>query len=168
MSQVSLNHTLFTEAKDRTILITGAAHGIGLATTKLLNEKGANVVLADLSQFRIEAEETIITQLAHPDRAAFFPANIVNWTELTECFEATIARFGGLDIIVAYAGIMESRPVLDLEDVDEDGKLLESYEAGRVIDVNLKGTFNSIFLPSNSQSYQFPSGGSYYAKPLQG
>ena len=147
MAQVELNQSLFAEAKDKTVLITGAARGIGAATATLFNAKGANVILADLSQFRTEAEEVIRTQLAHPDRAAFFPANIVDWTELTECFEKTIARFGGLDIAVANAGIMESRPVLDLDAVDGDGRLLESEEAGRVIDVNLKGTLNSIFCP---------------------
>jgi NAD(P)-dependent dehydrogenase (short-subunit alcohol dehydrogenase family) len=144
MSQVNLNQTLYASAKDKTILITGAARGIGAATAKLLNAKGANVVLADLSQFRTEAEEVINTQLAYPDRAAFFPANIVNWAELTGCFETTIARFGGLDIVVANAGIMESRPVFDLEDVDEHGRLNEAVEGARVIDVNLKGTLNSI------------------------
>ncbi|KAJ5757721.1 Short-chain dehydrogenase/reductase SDR [Penicillium nucicola] len=143
MSQVNLNHALFAEAKNKTILITGAAHGIGLATAKLVNEKGANVILADLSQFRTEAEEAINTQLAHPDRAVFFPANIVDWTELTDCFENSIARFGGLDVVVANAGIMESRPVLNVEDVDENGRLLDDHEAGRVIDVNLKGTLNT-------------------------
>jgi NAD(P)-dependent dehydrogenase (short-subunit alcohol dehydrogenase family) len=141
MAQVNLDHTLFSQSTGKTVLITGAARGIGAATTRLFNDHGANVIIADLTQLQDSAEEVIKT-LTHPTRAMFFPANIVNWAELTACFEEAIAKFGGLDIVIANAGIMESQPVLDLA-VDENGRLLENEEAGRVIDVNLKGTLNS-------------------------
>lgn len=74
----------------------------------------------------------------------FVPGDIVDWAQLTSCFKAAIERFGGIDVVVANAGIMESSPVLDMNFVDENGDLKESAEAGRVIDVNLKGTLNSM------------------------
>jgi NAD(P)-dependent dehydrogenase (short-subunit alcohol dehydrogenase family) len=144
MAQVNLDQTLLSQSTDKTVLITGAARGIGAATARLFNDHRANVILADLTHLKIAAEEVIQT-LAHPDRAVFFPANIVNWSELTACFEDAITKFGGVDIVIANAGIMESHPVLDLDAVDENGRLLENEEAGRVIDVNLKGTLNSKF-----------------------
>lgn len=70
--------------------------------------------------------------------------NIVDWIELRDCFKKTLDRFGGIDIVVANAGIMESKSVLDLE-VDEDGELKEDGEAKRVFDVNLRGTLNSSY-----------------------
>ncbi|KAF7544841.1 hypothetical protein G7046_g9701 [Stylonectria norvegica] len=59
-------------------------------------------------------------------------------------FAAAVERFGRVDIVVANAGIMESRRFFDFE-VDEGGKLREDG-AGRVIDVNLKGTMNTLRL----------------------
>lgn len=70
--------------------------------------------------------------------------NIVDWDELRNCFKKTVERFGGIDIVVANAGIMESRSVLDFE-VDDDGELKEDVEAKRVFDVNLRGTLNSSY-----------------------
>ena len=142
MAQVNLDQTLFSQLTGKTVLITGAARGIGAATARVFNNHGANVILADLAQLKDSAEE-VIQSLAYPNRAIFFSANIVNWAELTACFEEAITKFGGVDIVIANAGIMESHPVLDLDAVDENGRLLENEEAGRVIDVNLKGTLNS-------------------------
>ncbi|KAJ5803684.1 uncharacterized protein N7503_006134 [Penicillium pulvis] len=48
--------------------------------------------------------------------------------------------------VVANAGTMESSEVLNLEDVDSEGDLRESNEAFKVIDVNLKGTLNTLRL----------------------
>ncbi|KAJ5807356.1 hypothetical protein N7447_010812 [Penicillium robsamsonii] len=143
MTDVKLNQALFSQSAGKTVLITGAARGIGAATAILFNSHGANVVLADLPPLRASAEEVIQRQMKFPNRAISVSANIVNWTELTACFEEAITTFGKVDIVIANAGIMESESVLDMDNVDENGRLLESVEAGKVIDVNLKGTLNS-------------------------
>ena len=65
---------------------------------------------------------------------------------MVQAFETGISKFGRIDIVVANAGIMESTAVLDMQ-VDEDGVPLESTEAVKVIDVNLKGTLNSKNMP---------------------
>lgn len=145
MAQLKIDQSLLTQSTNKTVLITGAARGIGAATAALFNQHGANVVLADLAQFRNAAEDLIKSQLAHPDHAIFVPGNITDWVQLTACFETAVDRFGGIDIVVANAGIMESRPVLDMDLVDANGDLCEDTEAGRVIDVNLKGTLNSTY-----------------------
>ncbi|KGO70803.1 Short-chain dehydrogenase/reductase SDR [Penicillium expansum] len=142
MTEVKVDQALFSQSVGKTVLITGAARGIGAATAILFNSHGANVVLADLPQLRHSAEEVIQKQINFPTRAIFVPADIVDWAELTACFEAAITTFGKVDIVVANAGIMESESVLDMTNVDANGRLLESLEAGRVIDVNLKGTLN--------------------------
>lgn len=147
MSQIEINPELLSTSTNKTILITGAARGIGAATASLFNAHGTNVVIADLEPLRADAEK-LITEFTHPERGVFIPANIVDWAQLTACFKSAIARFGGIDIVVANAGIMESKPVLDVSTVDENGDLRESVDAQRVIDVNLKGTLNSKFYPS--------------------
>ncbi|KAJ5091982.1 hypothetical protein NUU61_006852 [Penicillium alfredii] len=144
MAQVQLDPSLLQQCTNKTVLITGAARGIGAATAALFNSHGANVVLADLDRFRDTAESLINTQMNHPERAIFVPGNIVDWAELTQCFKTTVTKFGGIHIVVANAGIMESQPVLDLDSVDENSDLRENAEAERVIDVNLKGTLNNI------------------------
>jgi NAD(P)-dependent dehydrogenase (short-subunit alcohol dehydrogenase family) len=136
MSNITIDPAILSTATNKTVLITGAARGIGAATAKQFNAHGANVVLADLAQFRSTAEGL------DPSRAIFVQGDIVDWIELRECFKKTLERFGGIDIVVANAGIMESRSVLDFE-VDEDGELKEDDEAKRVFDVNLRGTLNS-------------------------
>lgn len=145
MTEVKVDQAVFSQSAGKTVLITGAARGIGAATAILFNSHGANVVLADLPQLRNSAEEVIKTQIKFSNRAIFVSTDIVNWAELTSCFEKAIATFGKVDIVIANAGIMESESVLDMNNVDTNGRLLESLEAGRVIDVNLKGTLNSEF-----------------------
>ncbi|KAJ5951917.1 uncharacterized protein N7479_010330 [Penicillium vulpinum] len=147
MTEVKIDQAIFSQSSGKTVLITGAARGIGAATAILFNSHGANVVLADLPQLRDSAEEVIQKQMKFSNRAIFVPTNIVNWAELTACFETAITTFGRIDIVVANAGIMESESVLDMDNVDENGHLLESLEAGRVIDVNLKGTLNTSTTP---------------------
>ncbi|KAJ5442499.1 Short-chain dehydrogenase/reductase SDR [Penicillium cf. griseofulvum] len=142
MAEVKVHQALFSQSAGKTVLITGAARGIGAATAILFNSYGANVILADLSQLRGSADEVIQKQMKFPSRAIFMSTNIVIWAELTACFEAAITTFGKIDIVIANAGIMESESVLDMDNVDANGRLLESMEAGRVIDVNLKGTLN--------------------------
>jgi NAD(P)-dependent dehydrogenase (short-subunit alcohol dehydrogenase family) len=143
MPQITFDHSILSQSANKTVLITGAARGIGAATAALFNHHGANVVIADLAQFQ-DAAEHLISSFTHPQRALFVPGNIVDWVQLTSCFKAAIARFGGIDVVVANAGIMESSPVLDMNFVDENGDLKESAEAVKVIDVNLKGTLNSM------------------------
>ncbi|KAJ5457724.1 Short-chain dehydrogenase/reductase SDR [Penicillium sp. IBT 31633x] len=143
MTDVELDPALFSQSIGKTVLVTGAARGIGAAIAILFNSHGANVVLADLSQFQQLSKDVIHNQMQSADRAIFVSADITNWAELTACFESAITKFGNLDIVVANAGMMESQPVLDIDTVDANGRLLENIEAARVIDVNLKGTLNS-------------------------
>ena len=49
-----------------------------------------------------------------------------------------------MDIVIANAGIMETKPFFDEDDVDENGDLKEPSQSHHVIDVNLKGTMNSM------------------------
>lgn len=148
MQQITLDPTLLQNLKGKTAILTGAAGGIGLATTRLLLSSGANVVMADMPHAQAAAEE-VIASLPDPSRAMFVPTDTVDWGQMTAVFRTAKERFGSVEVVVANAGVMESEMVLDVDGdrrVDENGDLEECGEFSKVVDVNVKGTMNSEYL----------------------
>ena len=133
----------FTRAdgSPKTVIVTGGAGGIGAQTIRTFHENGCNVVIADLP-FAREAADALISSLSTPNRAIYQPTNILNWLGMKLLFRKSIEMFGQVDIVIANAGIMESKEFFEFEE-DENGELKEPVDAYRVIDVNLKGTMNS-------------------------
>jgi NAD(P)-dependent dehydrogenase (short-subunit alcohol dehydrogenase family) len=125
----------------KTVVVTGGAGGIGAQTVRCYYSHGCNVVLADLKMTQEVATE-LISSLPDPRRAMYHPTNIVEWEDMKSLFRETKKKFGQVDIVVANAGIMESKGFFNFEE-DEAGELKEPIEAYRVVDVNLKGTMNS-------------------------
>ncbi|CEJ57463.1 hypothetical protein PMG11_06154 [Penicillium brasilianum] len=72
-------------------------------------------------------------------------ADITDWAELRSVFQSVHQRYQRLDFVVANAGTMECEPILQ-DSYDADGRLEEPTEAYRTIDVNLKGTLNTLKL----------------------
>jgi NAD(P)-dependent dehydrogenase (short-subunit alcohol dehydrogenase family) len=109
---------------DRTVLITGAARGIGAATAARLHERGANVVLVGLEPGRL-------TDLAERlgDRALVCPADVTDAEALQDAVAVAVERFGGIDVAIANAGVHWSGTV--------DSSPLERIE--REIEINLLG-----------------------------
>ncbi|OAL38857.1 hypothetical protein AYO20_02063 [Fonsecaea nubica] len=143
--QIDHDPGLLASLGGRTVIVTGGAAGIGAATIKLCNGNGANVVIADLEHTRYAAK-AVAAALPHPEKALFVPADILDWQQMRAVFEKTVERFGRVDVVVANAGTMESAMVLDLDDTEADGSPKEPREAYKVIDVNLKGTLNTLKL----------------------
>ncbi|KAJ5116961.1 hypothetical protein N7456_001309 [Penicillium angulare] len=143
--QVEFNPKILESAASRTVIITGGAGGIGGATARIFNEHGANVVIGDLPIFEQNAKD-LIASFPHPSRTLFVPVDITKWDDMRNLFDRAIVTFGGVNIVVANAGIMESEELLDLDNVDENGDLRDSDEASKVFDVNIKGTLNTLRL----------------------
>jgi NADP-dependent 3-hydroxy acid dehydrogenase YdfG len=127
--------------KPKTVIVTGGANGIGARTARTYLDHGCNIVIADLPSSS-EAASALISSLPEPSRAAYHPTNIVRWSDVQGLFRETKKAFGQVDIVVANAGLMESKAFFDFEE-DEQGELMEATEASNIIDVNLKGTMNS-------------------------
>jgi NAD(P)-dependent dehydrogenase (short-subunit alcohol dehydrogenase family) len=125
----------------KTVIVTGGAGDIGAQTIRSYHSAGCNVVIADLF-FARDAAEKLISELSDSHRAVFHPADITNWSDMQSLFRETRKRFGQVDIVIANAGMMESKGFFDFEE-DDAGDLREPTEAYKVIDVNLKGTMNS-------------------------
>jgi len=88
------------DVSGRTVLITGAARGIGAATAERLHAKGANVALVGLEPERLEEN---VARLG--SRAACFEADVTDFDALERAVATTVERFGGIDVAIANAGI---------------------------------------------------------------
>ncbi|KAG4421707.1 hypothetical protein IFR04_005207 [Cadophora malorum] len=145
MASIQLDPSLLNGIKGKTVVVTGAAGGIGLEIVRLYVSHGANVVMADLGPAAPTAE-SFIASLPDPSRVVFVPTNTVVWTEMTQLFKTAVKTFGSVETVIANAGVMESHETLDVETVDANGNLLEATEASKVIDINIKGTLNTLRL----------------------
>ena len=112
----------------KSALITGGCGSIGLATARAFVAEGANVFLLDLDA---EALERAVAELGG-ERAAYAAADATDTAAVGAAVDATVARFGGLDIAFANAGVFGVvAPITDYpEDVFE-----------RVLRVNVFGPF---------------------------
>lgn len=114
----------------KVVAITGASRGIGAATAREFAALGAKVVLMARSR-------DAIAELAGEigDAALAVPCDVARYWEVEAAFNAASQTFGGLDVVINNAGVIE--PVARIEDTDPGAW-------GQVIDINLKGTFNGI------------------------
>jgi NAD(P)-dependent dehydrogenase (short-subunit alcohol dehydrogenase family) len=112
-------------------LVTGAGHGIGEATAKILADRGASVVCNSKSESCIRVAEEIRES---GGEAIPFVADITDVELVREMVEKTVEEYGRLDILINNAGWWGVPRHQSIEDVK-----IEDWQ--RVIDVNLTGHF---------------------------
>ena len=95
--------TLSRSVKGLTVLVTGAASGMGRATARVFAAEGANVAVSDISAEATEAVADAIT--ATGGKAKAWKLDVADRNEITTVVDAVAAHFGGLDIVVNNAGI---------------------------------------------------------------
>jgi NAD(P)-dependent dehydrogenase (short-subunit alcohol dehydrogenase family) len=112
----------------KTVLITGAARGIGAETARRLAARGARLSLVGL-------EPDLLEQVvAECGEAACFETDVTERDALDAAIEGTLERFGGIDVVMANAGIAG---IGTLRGMDPAG-----WE--RIIEVNLLGVYRTI------------------------
>jgi NAD(P)-dependent dehydrogenase (short-subunit alcohol dehydrogenase family) len=113
----------------KTVFITGAARGIGAETARQLRAKGAKLALAGLEP---ELLERLAGELG-PD-AAWFEADVTDREGVEAAVAGAVERFGGIDVVMANAGVATGGPVgvIDPDDFE------------RLIDVNLLGVWRTV------------------------
>jgi NAD(P)-dependent dehydrogenase (short-subunit alcohol dehydrogenase family) len=119
------------ELSGKVALVTGGARGIGLATARGLVARGARVVVVDLDA---EAAEAAAAQLGD-GRAIGLAADVTDRGALQRAVATTVERFGGLDVVVANAGIASRAATF---------RAMASEGFERVIDVNLMGVVRTV------------------------
>jgi NAD(P)-dependent dehydrogenase (short-subunit alcohol dehydrogenase family) len=90
----------------KSILVTGAAGGIGSATTRALVARGAHVTLVDLAQDSVD--EVAATLPA--ERVLALAADVTSTEQMTATVDAAVEHFGRLDVVFANAGIINDPP----------------------------------------------------------
>ena len=124
--------------KDKTIIVTGGAGGIGSAIAFELGRQGANVVVNDIgASLKGEGSDASAAQavvdriVAEGGRAVVDGHSIAEWDEAQAIVQTAIDSFGGLDGVVNNAGILRDRYFHNMD----------PSEWRAVIDVNLSGYF---------------------------
>ncbi len=114
----------------KVVFITGGARGIGAEVARRLRRRGAKLVLTDLDAAPLSAlaaelgEEHVLTALA----------DVRDLAAMQRAADAAVERFGGIDIVMANAGIACFGSVMQVDP--------EAFK--RVIDINVVGVFNTV------------------------
>ena len=136
-------------------LITGGANGVGAEVARRLHDKGARVVLTDVDEVLLKEVATRLDE----DRVLAAVADVRDLSAMQNAVDKGIERFGGIDIVVANAGIGTYGSVLQVDP--------EAFRT--LIDVNVVGVFHTVraTLPSviDRQGYVLivSSGAAYLA-----
>ncbi len=120
------------DLEDRSVIVTGASGGVGSACARLFAAHGAKLTLVDRNEASLSALAAEINT-----EALTLALDVTSEDDMVQMASRTVERFGGIDTLVAAAGILrtggEPRTVIDT-----------SYDEWRtVIEVNLTGTFLS-------------------------
>jgi NAD(P)-dependent dehydrogenase (short-subunit alcohol dehydrogenase family) len=116
------------ELNGRVVLITGPARGIGRELARVLHGRGARVSLVGLEPDRLEA---LSRELGG---APWFECDVTSWDDLDAAVAGTVEALGGIDVVVANAGVNE---VGTVETIDR-----EAFE--RVVEVDLLGVWRTV------------------------
>lgn len=114
---------------EKVAVITGAGSGIGAAIARLFAREGATLALIDLD---VEGCEAVARECAETGaRVSTHVTDVTDSESIRETMLSISAQFGGIDILVSSAGILDETPFLEMSEATFD----------RTIAVDLKGVF---------------------------
>lgn len=115
----------------RVAVVTGGSRGIGRATSSILASRGFAVIV-NYAGSDDDAAQVVADIETAGGRAKAVKADVASTQAVRALFDEAERSFGGIDVVVASAGVMNASPIADATDDDFD----------RHIDVNLRGSFN--------------------------
>ena len=113
--------------KDRVVLITGSARGIGKEIAKTFAEEGAAVIISDINKESAQATANEFSQQGHT--SASFDCDVTNMESVVEMANKILDKYKRIDILVNNAGIIKDNLLLRMSEQEWDA----------VINTNLKG-----------------------------
>jgi 3-oxoacyl-[acyl-carrier protein] reductase len=133
-----------SDSRRRTAIVTGASRGIGAAVAERLARDGLAVIV-NYAGGAAEAEAQVNKIRDAGGTAAAIQADVADASAMTALFDRAQTEFGGIDVLVNNAGIMQLAPLADATDALFD----------RTVAINLKGVFNGM----REAAKRMPSGG---------
>ena len=121
-----------SQFRDKVVIVTGAASGIGRALSEELARRGASVTLADINPSPVEEAAETITKAGH--KAETFVLDVSDYDAVEKMVADTMARYGRLDYLFNNAGIAVGGEVRDCS--------IDDFR--NVINVNLFGVVNGV------------------------
>ena len=119
--------------KGKVAVVTGGSRGIGRAICEKFAENGASIAII-YSGNQEKAEELKAKLISDGVKAEAYKCNVASFQEVTETFKSIVKEFGCVDILVNNAGITKDKLLLAMKEQDFSD----------VIDINLKGMFNTV------------------------
>lgn len=113
--------------KDKVVVVTGAAQGLGEALALRLCAEGAKVVVGDMN---LEGAQAIADQLKE---GFAMKLNVCDYASCAALMDAAVEKYGRVDMVVANAGVVRSNPI----------ETMTYKDFSFVVDVNLNGYFNT-------------------------
>jgi glucose 1-dehydrogenase len=120
-----------TTFEGKNVFVTGAGQGIGYGLCRAFAEQGAFVALNDYDAELARSAAEQINREIGAARVMPFPGDVADVTALTAAINAFADAHGGLDVMIANAGVTRYLPFLDATP--------DAFE--RIVSVNLRGTY---------------------------
>ncbi|MBF4465095.1 SDR family NAD(P)-dependent oxidoreductase [Flavobacterium sp. LC2016-12] len=114
--------------KKQTIIVTGAASGIGKGIAKYFLDRGDNVVINSVTPASLESA---YNEFGAGDNLAMYAGDISDKNTGEQLVKIALEKFGSVDVLVNNAGIFDSRPFLEVDEAYLD----------KFLTTNLKGTY---------------------------
>ena len=118
---------------DKVAIVTGASRGIGRQIAMTLAQEGAYVIV-NYNGSKEAAEAVVETITAAGGQAEIWQCSVADFVAVEEMIKSIYKKFGHIDVLVNNAGITKDNLIMRMSEADFD----------RVIEVNLKGAFNTI------------------------
>lgn len=120
---------MYQDMKEKIVVITGSARGIGFSIARAFASQGARVMIMDIAN---DAVETAVQKLhAEGGQAWGYVGSVTDAAAMEELFATIAQEHGGIDVLINNAGITRDKLILRMS--EEDWQL--------VLDINLKGSF---------------------------
>ncbi|RJE70801.1 3-oxoacyl-ACP reductase [Pseudoalteromonas sp. MSK9-3] len=126
------------DIKDKTVVITGGAQGLGFAMATQMAELGANLALIDMQEDVLATAASELTQYGTTVKT--YVANVSIEADVEGVFNDIVSDFGNIAVLINNAGILRDGLLLKAK----EGKIIDKMSLAQfqsVIDVNLTGVF---------------------------
>ncbi len=117
----------------KTAIITGGSKGIGLGVAEAMLKEGINVVITGRDIEALGRAEIQLNALS-PGKTLVLEADVRNMADMKNVVASTLEKFGGVDYLIANAGVGHFANIIDLS----EEQWIDT------IDINLTGVFNSV------------------------